>query len=128
LILHVRWLYALFVAIDANFRLKRRAISKDGIDPGLSRGWAYFVEETAYKSHVQQYSGKPQEVRFPASLTILYLTSITQKSTCSSHNAVNMADTKASQGLAATGVGTIDCARHNMKLPNGVGDLQKGER
>ncbi|KAG2745146.1 hypothetical protein P692DRAFT_20742764, partial [Suillus brevipes Sb2] len=106
-----RWLYALFVAIDANFRLKRRAISKDGIDPGLSRGWAYFVEETAYKSHVQQYSGKPQE-----------------KSTCSSHNAVNMADTKASQGLAATGVGTIDCARHNMKLPNGVGDLQKGER
>jgi len=39
-----------------------------------------------------------------------------------------MADTKVSQGLAATGVGTIDCARHNMKLPNGVGDLQKGER
>lgn len=39
-----------------------------------------------------------------------------------------MADTKASQGLAATGVGTIDCAQHNMKLPNGVGDLQKGER
>ncbi|KAG1776918.1 hypothetical protein EV702DRAFT_1179602 [Suillus placidus] len=87
-----RWLYALFVAIDANFRLKRRAISKDSTDPGLSHGWAYFVEEAAYKSHLQQYSGKPQE-----------------KSTCSSHNAVNMADTKASQGLAAT-------------------DLQKGKR
>ncbi|KAG2122912.1 hypothetical protein DEU56DRAFT_873540 [Suillus clintonianus] len=87
-----RWLYSLFVAIDANFRLKRRAISKDSMDPGLSQGWAYFVEETAYKTHLQQYSGKPQE-----------------KSTCSSHNAVNMADTKASQGLAAT-------------------DLQKGER
>ncbi|OAX31006.1 hypothetical protein K503DRAFT_704426, partial [Rhizopogon vinicolor AM-OR11-026] len=25
-------------------------------------------------------------------------------------------------------LGTVDCARHNMKLPNGVGDLQKGER
>ncbi|KAG1766251.1 hypothetical protein EDD22DRAFT_978501 [Suillus occidentalis] len=106
-----KWLYTLFVTIDANFHLKRRAISKDGIDPGLSHGWAYFVKETAYKSHVQQYSGKPQE-----------------KSTCSSHNAVNMADMKASQGLAAMGVGTIDCARHNMKLPNGVGDLQKGKR
>ncbi|KIK42376.1 hypothetical protein CY34DRAFT_83691, partial [Suillus luteus UH-Slu-Lm8-n1] len=106
-----RWLYALFIAIDANFRLKRRAVSKDDTDPGLSRGWAYFVDETAYKSHLGQHSGNPQE-----------------KSTCSSHNAVNMADTKASQGLAATGVGTIDCARHNMKLPNGVGDLQKGER
>ncbi|KAG1852201.1 hypothetical protein F4604DRAFT_1883522 [Suillus subluteus] len=87
-----RWLYALFVAIDANFRLKRRIVSKDSTDPGLSQGWAYF------------------------------------RSTCASHNAVNMADTKASQGLAATGVGTIDCTRHNMKLPNGVGDLQKGER
>jgi hypothetical protein len=39
-----------------------------------------------------------------------------------------MADTKASHGLAATGVGTVDCARHEMKLPNGVGDLQKGEK
>ncbi|KAG2132730.1 uncharacterized protein EDB93DRAFT_1242948 [Suillus bovinus] len=97
-----RWLYAFFVAIDANFRLKRRAISKEGTDPGLSCGWAYFVEETAYKFHLQY--------------------------TCSSHNTVNMANTKASQGLATTGVGTIDCARHNMKLLNGVGDLQKGER
>ncbi|KAG1846735.1 hypothetical protein F4604DRAFT_1884128 [Suillus subluteus] len=106
-----RWLYALFIAIDANFRLKRCAVSKEDTDPGLSRGWAYFVDETAYKSHLGQHNGTPQE-----------------KSTCSSHNTVNMADTKASQGLAATGVGTIDCARHNMKLPNGVGDLQKGER
>ncbi|KAH7918603.1 hypothetical protein BV22DRAFT_1024324 [Leucogyrophana mollusca] len=106
-----RWLYGLFVAIDANFRLKRRAVSKDASDPGLSRGWAYFVEESAYKAYIKGFGAIPQE-----------------KSTCSSHNAVNMADTKSSQGLAATGVGTVDCARHNMKLPNGVGDLQKGER
>ncbi|KAG1788563.1 uncharacterized protein HD556DRAFT_1447773 [Suillus plorans] len=105
-----RWLYALFVAIDTNFRLKRRMVSKDSTDPGLSHGWAYFVDETAYKAYLQDHAGTPQE-----------------KSTCASHNAVNMADTKVSQGLAATGVGTIDCARHNMKLPNGVGDLQKGE-
>jgi hypothetical protein len=39
-----------------------------------------------------------------------------------------MADTKSSHGLAATGVGTVDCARHDMKLANGVGDLQKGEK
>ncbi|KAG1805860.1 uncharacterized protein BJ212DRAFT_1262326 [Suillus subaureus] len=45
-----------------------------------------------------------------------------------SHNAVNMANVKTSRGLAATGVGTVDCARHDMKLPNGVGDLQKGEK
>ncbi|KAH7918389.1 hypothetical protein BV22DRAFT_1024674 [Leucogyrophana mollusca] len=106
-----RWIYGLFVAIDANFRLKRKAVSKDSVDPGLSRGWAYFVEELAYKTHLLERIDELQE-----------------KSTCSSHSAVDMADTKSSRGLAATGVGTIDCARHNMKLPAGVGDLQKGEK
>ncbi|KAG1868604.1 hypothetical protein F4604DRAFT_1881517 [Suillus subluteus] len=32
------------------------------------------------------------------------------------------------RGLLQPGVGTVDCARHDMKLPNGVGDLQKGEK
>ncbi|KAG2740929.1 hypothetical protein P692DRAFT_20851259 [Suillus brevipes Sb2] len=90
-----RWLYALFVAIDANFRLKRKAVSSDRVDPGLNTGWAYLWRS---------------------------------RSTCVSHNAVSMADTKSSRGLAATGIGTIDCARHEFKLPNGVGDLQKGKR
>lgn len=39
-----------------------------------------------------------------------------------------MADTKSARGLAATGVGTVDCAHHEFKLPTGVGDLQKGEK
>ena len=30
--------------------------------------------------------------------------------------------------LAATRVGMVDCAHHNMKLPSSVGDHQKGER
>ncbi|KAG2064224.1 hypothetical protein BDR04DRAFT_1035878, partial [Suillus decipiens] len=47
---------------------------------------------------------------------------------CVSHNIINMADTKALKGLAATGIMTIDCAQHDMKLPNSVGDLQKGEK
>lgn len=58
----LRWLYALFVAIDANFRLKRRMVSKDSTDPGLSHGWAYFVDETAYKAYLQDHAGTPQEV------------------------------------------------------------------
>ncbi|KAG1789918.1 hypothetical protein EV424DRAFT_1549952 [Suillus variegatus] len=106
-----QWLYATFVAIDANFRLKRRNVSTNEADPSLSKGWSYFVEEADYKLYLAEHLGEAQE-----------------KSTCSSHNAVNMADTKLSQGLAATGVGTIDCARHNMKRGNGVGDLQKGEK
>ncbi|KAG9316896.1 hypothetical protein JVU11DRAFT_2972 [Chiua virens] len=105
------WLYALFVAIDANFRLKRRSVSKDAIDPSLSRGWAYFVEELSYKLYISDHSDMRQE-----------------KSTCTNHNAVNNVDTKLTVGLASTGVGSVCCARHEMKLPGAVGDLQKGER
>ncbi|KAF8449520.1 hypothetical protein L210DRAFT_3641113 [Boletus edulis BED1] len=105
------WLYGLFVAINANFWLKRRAVSKDAVDPSLSGGWSYFVEEQRYKQYLSEHSNTWQE-----------------QSTCASHNAVNAADTKVSKGLSATGVGSICCARHEMKLPGGVGDLQKGER
>lgn len=59
-----RWLYGMFVAIDANFRLKRKAVSKDSIDPSLSRGWAYFVEENTYKEYLQDTLFVPQEVRY----------------------------------------------------------------
>ncbi|KAG1836189.1 hypothetical protein C8R48DRAFT_751702 [Suillus tomentosus] len=92
-----QWLYSLFIAIDANFRLKQRAISSDEVDSSLSMGWSYFVEEKKFKAHLKEQLSEMQE-------------------------------TKQSQGLAATGVGTVDCARHNFKRPNGVGDLQKGEK
>ncbi|KAG1797493.1 uncharacterized protein HD556DRAFT_1431147 [Suillus plorans] len=104
-----QWKFGLFLAIDANFRLKRQMVSSDIRDPGLSQGWGYFVEEKEYKCY-------------------LHANGETVKSSCISHNAVNMADTKSEKGLAATGVGTVDCARHDMKLANGVGDLQKGEK
>jgi Kyakuja-Dileera-Zisupton transposase len=32
------------------------------------------------------------------------------------------------KGLAATGVGAVDCARHDMKHLLAVGDLLKGEQ
>jgi hypothetical protein len=48
-----RWLYSIFLAIDANFRLKLKARSID--DPELGSGWAYFVEQLEYTEHVKQY-------------------------------------------------------------------------
>jgi KDZ transposase-like protein len=41
---------------------------------------------------------------------------------------MNNADARDIRGLAVTGVGTVDCARHNMKQPNSIGDLQLGEK
>ena len=52
---------------------------------------------------------------------------IHQHSNCVNHNAINKPDREA-RGLAATGVLTVDCAHHNFKWPNGVGDIQAGER
>ncbi|KAI6004158.1 hypothetical protein EDD15DRAFT_2385219 [Pisolithus albus] len=106
-----KWLYANFIAIDANFRLKRKHVSSDAMDPSLSDGWGYFVQNSQYRTFLNKCWHDVQE-----------------KSTCSSHNAVNMADSKSNQGLATTGVGSIVCARHNFKYPNGVVDLEKGER
>ncbi|KAG2070061.1 hypothetical protein BDR04DRAFT_1128620 [Suillus decipiens] len=102
------WIYALFLAIDANFQLKQKLVSGDNVNLSLNAGWSYFVEDVAYKQYLSEHGCEPQE-----------------KSTCISHNAVNMANTKTSRRLAATGVGTVDCTRHDMKLPNGVDDLQK---
>lgn len=57
-----RWLYGLFLAIDANFRLCRRNKSSDQADPGLSNGWSYFVERTGFKEVLDASSGQLQEV------------------------------------------------------------------
>ncbi|KAF7974583.1 hypothetical protein HWV62_11966, partial [Athelia sp. TMB] len=105
-----RWLYALFLAIDANFRLKRKDVSSDAADPSLNRGRAYFVEETRYKAHLAKYGDQVETT-----------------SDCVNHDALKSAN-KYEAGLAATGAGTVDCARHNMKRPHAVGDLQAGER
>ena len=57
----------------------------------------------------------------------LRILNLMQKSTCSNHNAVNMANVKMKKGYDVTGVSMVVCARHGMRLPNGVADLQYGE-
>ncbi|KAG5635184.1 hypothetical protein H0H81_012123 [Sphagnurus paluster] len=105
-----KFLYTLFIAINANFRLKRKHISSNEEDPSLSNGWSYFVLETQFKDFLHKYDKViPQP-----------------KSTCSNHNAVN--SDRSGKGLAATGVGAADCARHDCKQPLSVGDILKGER
>ncbi|KAF8065143.1 hypothetical protein FPV67DRAFT_1419520 [Lyophyllum atratum] len=102
-----RFLYRLFLAIDANFRLKRKNVSSYEADPGLSQGWAYFLPEVEYKSFLKVFD---KLIR----------------STCSSHKAVDAE--RATKGLAATGVAAVDCARHDVKRPLSVADLVAGER
>lgn len=72
LMLVSRWLYALIVGIDANFRLKRKNVSSDSKDPGLCPGWAYFVEEKAYKAHLEKYAYLSKQSVRPHILLILH--------------------------------------------------------
>ncbi|KAJ7118301.1 hypothetical protein C8R44DRAFT_878911 [Mycena epipterygia] len=105
-----RFLYALFLAMDANFRLKRKDVSTEEKDPGLGDGWAFFGNVQKYMEHVKKWWNEKQD-----------------RSHCVAHDAVDKPDREA-RGTASSGIGAVDCARHNMKRPLAVGDLQLGER
>ncbi|KAJ7310883.1 hypothetical protein DFH08DRAFT_974040 [Mycena albidolilacea] len=107
---HHRFLYTLFLAIDTNFRLMRKDVLSEEKDPGLVRGWGFFGDVTKYMAHLEKHWDQKQE-----------------RSTCVSHDAVNK-PLQEFLGLGSSGIGTVDCAHHNMKHPNGVGDLQMGEQ
>ncbi|TDL14220.1 hypothetical protein BD410DRAFT_846231 [Rickenella mellea] len=107
----VAWLYTLILAMDANFRLKRKKVSSDAVDPALSKGWSYFVEERAFKDHIRYCPTQEDEPR-----------------TCTGFATIRNTNTRDSKGLAATGVAAVVCARHQLVRPTSVGDLQKGER
>ncbi|KAG6825626.1 hypothetical protein H0H92_003016 [Tricholoma furcatifolium] len=50
-----RYLYSLFIAIDANFHLKHKNVSTDFADPGLSEGWSYFLPEKQFKDFLHDF-------------------------------------------------------------------------
>lgn len=58
--LFFRWIYAQFVAVDANFRLKLKNRGVD--DPELGSGWSYFVENSKYTAHVSRKNLDEEEV------------------------------------------------------------------
>lgn len=58
----LRWIYRLFLAIDANFRLKRKQVSSEKADPSLGKGWAYFVEQDAYTEYLRKFDNETQPV------------------------------------------------------------------
>ncbi|KAF8122736.1 hypothetical protein K438DRAFT_1603507 [Mycena galopus ATCC 62051] len=107
-----RFLYALLLAMDANFRLKNRLRANEHQDPLLGSGLGYFVEEKAYKAHVKNYVAE-RDVRV---------------SSCIAFAALMQKKTRMTSGLRCSGVGGCVCARHGVVRPQGLGDLQKGER
>ncbi|KAJ7300377.1 hypothetical protein DFH08DRAFT_725398 [Mycena albidolilacea] len=108
-----RFIYWLFLAEDANFRLSNRNVSSEALDPILGDGFGYFCKREGadgYKAHIEKHASE-QEV-----------------SNCSGFQAMFMANTRRVKGLRTTGIGGVTCSRHNMWQGNGIGDLQVGER
>lgn len=62
-----RFLYTLMIAVDANFRLKRRMVSNNSRDPAISSGSAYFVEDEPYREHILNYADQ-EDVSLDCSL------------------------------------------------------------
>ncbi|KAJ7480228.1 hypothetical protein B0H11DRAFT_1724998 [Mycena galericulata] len=104
------FLYMLLLAVDANFKLKNRMRANEIDDPSLGPGWSYWVEPQRYKRHLKKYVAEKD------------------MSTCIAFAALLQKDTRLTTGLRTSGVGGCVCARHECVRPNGIGDLQKGER
>ncbi|KAJ7431264.1 hypothetical protein FB451DRAFT_1421731 [Mycena latifolia] len=123
-----RFLYTLFIALDACFHLKRLLVSSELRDPDLGSGWGYLVDTGPYREYLRTVTDQ-KEASSPAHSGPLHiLTWHAQMNTCSGLAALDYANTKFSRGYSTTGVGMGVCARHEFVQPNGVGDLQRGER
>ncbi|EIW79698.1 hypothetical protein CONPUDRAFT_74066 [Coniophora puteana RWD-64-598 SS2] len=97
---------------DDSCKLKNRdrGQGKQSEDIELHNGLAYFVKTEPYLKHVRQYASQKDI------------------STCSGFRAMETVNSKFTNGLRATGVGMVMCARHEFIRALGVGDLQNGER
>ncbi|KAJ6606754.1 hypothetical protein B0H10DRAFT_2309318, partial [Mycena sp. CBHHK59/15] len=105
-----RYKYFLFLAQDCNFRLINRNVGSAAKDPIVGDGFGYFVNQEKYTEFLRTHVSE-EEI-----------------SSCSGFQAMFLANRKRVKGLRTTGVGGVTCARHNMWRPNGIGDLQLGER
>lgn len=57
-LLPFRFLYILYLAVDANFKLKGKECGLKDIE--LMLGWAYFIKETKFQEHVANYVDQPE--------------------------------------------------------------------
>jgi len=81
-------------------------------DPALNQGHSYMVEDARFRQHLKTFGDLVPN----------------DKSTCNNHDAIKSANMRGCRGTETSGAGTVECSRHDMKRPNGVGDLQRGER
>lgn len=60
----------MFLAVDANFRLKNKIVSDEVKNPLLSDGWAYFVQKTEYTEHLRRYVNQTEASHFSVCIIV----------------------------------------------------------
>ncbi|KAL1736713.1 hypothetical protein EV714DRAFT_198405 [Schizophyllum commune] len=105
-----QFLYTLFIAMDACFRLKRRKVSSWERDPSLVDGGAYMVESAQFNKFISGVGAQ------------------SEMSTCTGLSAIDHANTKYHKGYAETGKMLGLCARHEFLQRTGIVPTQVGER
>ena len=64
----------MFIAMDANFRLKNQLVSNYSQDLGLGIGWAYMLPREEYEGYVLSWVDDADVSNFPDFHAILWLT------------------------------------------------------
>ena len=120
-----RFLYILYVSVDANFKLKGKERNLKDIE--LMPGWGAYVPEVGFKDHITKHANDPQ-VSVVVILHMIFLTFAQIINTCESeHDALVRANTRSSPGYAISGASLVICSRHCLIRKNGAGDLYLGE-
>ncbi|KLO04642.1 hypothetical protein SCHPADRAFT_840402, partial [Schizopora paradoxa] len=103
------WLFALFLSVDANFKLRLKARGISFFQ--LGSGWSYSVEDDDYNEVTDSFGEQ------------------TEENNCESqHSAIIKANTRNAKGYLASGIAGLVCGRHTLVRPSAFGDLKKGER
>ncbi|KAE9398405.1 hypothetical protein BT96DRAFT_957616 [Gymnopus androsaceus JB14] len=89
---------------------KKKTCRKLEHRPPMCDGGSYFVESGPYREYCEKMQDQDEIC------------------TCTGLAAMDFANTKYLKGCSTTGVGMATCGCHEIVMPNGVGDLQKGER
>ncbi|KAG8944832.1 hypothetical protein FRC03_001880 [Tulasnella sp. 419] len=102
--------HAVYLAEDATFSLDRRLKAGDPNDFCLVDGVLYFIKKANFKMYLDKINED------------------SEPSTCSGFRASDVLCEGRYKYTATSGVLAVICARHGFYLPNGMVDLQKGER
>ena len=67
----IRFLYILYISVDANFKLKGKERGLKDVD--LMPGWGSFVEDSAYHGFIGNHVDQPEVSRFSPSDILLQI-------------------------------------------------------